>query len=98
MPRKKVRRKHIPQRTCVGCREVLSKRALIRIVRTPNGVQVDPTGKQAGRGAYLHDQKSCWELALKGALSAALKVELSEAEKLYLIAFMSGLPNEEQGG
>ena len=97
MPRKKVRRKHIPQRTCVGCREVLSKRSLIRIVRTPEGVRVDPTGKLAGRGAYLHDQKTCWERALKGALSSALKVELTEEDKEYLIDFMSDLTNEDQG-
>ena len=51
--------KHIPQRTCVGCREVLSKRQLLRIVRTAEGVRVDPTGKLAGRGAYLHDKRSC---------------------------------------
>jgi uncharacterized protein len=95
VPRKKVRRKRVPQRTCVGCREVLSKRALIRIVRTPNGVQVDPTGKKIGRGAYLHDRKSCWEHALKGALSAALKMDLAEIDNQYLTAFMFNLPNEE---
>lgn len=97
MPRKKVRRKHIPQRTCVGCREVLSKRSLIRIVRTPEGVKVDPSGKLIGRGAYLHDRKTCWELALRGALSSALKVELTVEDKASLMAFMSNLPDEEQG-
>lgn len=97
MPRKKVRRKHIPQRTCVGCREVLSKRALIRVVRTPTGVQVDPTGKQIGRGAYIHDRKSCWDRALKGTLSMALKTELTEDESQQLTAFMTSLPNEEPG-
>jgi len=97
VPRKKVRRKHIPQRTCVGCREVLSKRSLIRIVRTPEGVKVDPSGKLIGRGAYLHDRKTCWELALRGALSSALKVELTVEDKASLMAFMSNLPDEEQG-
>jgi hypothetical protein len=42
--------KHIPQRTCVGCREVLPKRALIRVVRTAEGVRIDATSKLAGRG------------------------------------------------
>ena len=97
MPRKKVKRKHVPQRTCVGCKEVLSKRSLIRIVRTPEGIRVDPTRKITGRGAYLHDRRLCWEYALKGALSSALKVELTEEDKAYLIAFMSNLPDEEQG-
>ena len=49
--------KHVPQRTCVGCREVLPKRKMVRLVRTSDGVQIDPTGKLAGRGAYLHDRR-----------------------------------------
>ena len=48
-------KKHVPQRTCVACREVNEKRSLIRIVRGPEGVAVDKTGKMPGRGAYLHD-------------------------------------------
>lgn len=95
MPRRNVRRKHIPQRTCVGCRDVLPKRSLIRIVRLPEGIQVDHTGKQAGRGAYLHDRRSCWERALKGSLANALRIELTTDERAYLQAFMETLSDEE---
>ncbi len=84
--------KHIPQRTCVGCRMVLSKRALIRIVRTTEGVKVDPTGKLAGRGAYLHDQRSCWKIGLKGSLANALKTELNEQDRSTLESFLETLP------
>ena len=95
MAKKPVQRvKHIPQRTCVGCRTVLPKRQLIRIVRSPEGVQVDSTGKLAGRGAYLHDRLSCWERGLKGALAHALKVELAHEERERLQAFMETLPEE----
>lgn len=81
MPRKKgPRRRHVPQRTCVGCRSVLEKRALVRIVRTADGVFVDPTGRLAGRGAYLHDRRSCWERGLKGSLAAGLKTTLTPAD------------------
>ena len=71
--------KHIPQRTCVGCRTVLAKRQLVRVVRNAAGqVSVDATGKAAGRGAYVHNRRSCWEQALTtGALEHALKVRLS---------------------
>jgi predicted RNA-binding protein YlxR (DUF448 family) len=86
--------KHVPQRTCVGCRQVLSKRALIRIVRTPAGIVVDPTGKAAGRGAYLHDSRSCWERAIKGSLAHALRTDLSEQDREALKSFMAGLPAE----
>jgi predicted RNA-binding protein YlxR (DUF448 family) len=78
----------------VGCRQTLSKRQMIRLVRTPLGVQVDPTGKQAGRGAYLHDRRECWELGLKGRLGQALKVELSAEDRERLEAFMRTLPEE----
>ena len=63
-PKRPARRRHVPQRTCIGCRTVLAKRELIRLVRTPDGVFVDPTGRLAGRGTYLHNQRSCWEQAL----------------------------------
>jgi hypothetical protein len=86
--------KHIPQRTCVGCRTVLAKRALVRIVRHADGVQVDPTGKLAGRGAYLHAQRSCWERGLKGALANALKTSLSAEDRQRLEQFISTLPEE----
>ncbi len=91
MVKQQKRLKHIPQRTCVGCREVLSKRELLRIVRTPEGVQLDPTGKLEGRGAYLHDKRSCWEKALKGSLAHALKTELTIKDKSQLIEFMSDM-------
>lgn len=88
--------KHIPQRTCVGCREVLSKRQMLRIVRTTEGVRVDPTGKLAGRGAYMHDQRSCWVRGLKGALAHALKTELTNEDRIRLEEFMNTLPNEAE--
>lgn len=93
--RKTVRRtKHVPQRTCVGCRSVLPKRQLVRVVRTEQGVQVDTTGKLAGRGAYLHDRRGCWERGLKGALAHALKTEIAPEDRERLIAFMELLPDE----
>ena len=97
MSKKPVQRvKHVPQRTCVGCREVLPKRRMIRIVRTAEGVQVDPTGKLAGRGAYLHDRRECWERGLKGALANALKATLTVDEREKLEEFMNALPQDEE--
>jgi predicted RNA-binding protein YlxR (DUF448 family) len=92
-PTKRV--KHVPQRTCVGCRQVLAKRILIRVVRTAEGTRVDSTGKAAGRGAYLHNVRSCWERGLKGALAHALKTEFTDQDREHLRAFMSGLPDEK---
>jgi uncharacterized protein len=93
--KQKSRVKHIPQRTCIGCRETLPKRELMRIVRTPEGVRYDPTGKTDGRGAYLHNKRSCWEQALKGSLAHALKTELSQADKDHLNQILNGLDEGE---
>ena len=97
MTKKPVTRvKHVPQRTCVGCRIVMPKRQMVRIVRGANGVQVDPTGKVAGRGAYLHDRRECWQSGLKGALAHALKVELSKEDRARLEEFAKSLPNDAE--
>jgi len=85
-------KKHVPVRTCVGCREVLSKKELVRIVRMSEGIMVDPTGKLNGRGAYLHSKKECWERARKGSLANALKVVLSKQDIEYLNNYFSNLP------
>lgn len=95
MARKAQKRiKHVPQRTCIGCRKVLSKRELIRIVRTPVGIVIDPTGKINGRGAYLHNIRSCWEQAIKGPINNALRVGLTPADKERLAEFMATLPDD----
>ncbi len=88
------RQKHVPLRTCVVCRQVRGKRELVRVVRTPAGnVQVDLTGKLAGRGAYLCRAQACWGPALKGnRLSAALKAPLTGEDAEALAAFAATLP------
>ena len=79
--------KHMPQRTCVACRKVKSKRELIRLVHTPdNNVEIDTSGKKVGRGAYLCRVWECWEVGLKGnRLEHALRSRLSEDNREQLI-------------
>jgi predicted RNA-binding protein YlxR (DUF448 family) len=67
---------------------------MIRVVRTPDGVIIDPSGKLAGRGAYLHDRRSCWERGLKGALSHALKLKITTEDRERLRAHLEDLPDE----
>jgi hypothetical protein len=54
---------------------------------------VDPTGKIAGRGAYLHQKRSCWEHGMKGVLASALKVELTPEEYERLTNYALSLPD-----
>lgn len=81
----------------MGCRQVNSKRSLIRVVRGPEGVRVDPTGKAPGRGAYVHDQGSCWEAALRGSLARALRTEFSPEVRQELAAYAATLQGEGHG-
>lgn len=81
------RQKRVPWRTCVVCREARAKRQLTRLVRTPEGVQIDTTGKLHGRGAYLCDNVTCWQKAAEGdALGRALKTELTNEERAMIAA------------
>jgi predicted RNA-binding protein YlxR (DUF448 family) len=66
-------------------------------VRTAGGgVEVDETGKKAGRGAYLHKSKECWDRALKGKiLEYALKTAITAEDKVGLQAYADTVESSE---
>jgi hypothetical protein len=68
---------------------------MTRLVRTPEGIQIDLTGKLTGRGAYLHNLRSCWEAGLKGSLGRALRTTISPDDHDHLIAYLESLPEED---
>jgi len=82
------KRKHKPQRMCVACRQSQDKKSLVRLVRMPEGVLVDETGKLPGRGAYLHADPSCWEVGVKKNLQKALRTTLTAADHQRLAAYL----------
>ena len=86
--------RHIPLRTCVGCRSKRDKRDLVRVLRSPEGqLKVDVTGRGAGRGAYLCPNPQCWEQALRRrALNRALRIILTPEEVAQLQAYAQSLP------
>ncbi|MBR3691340.1 MAG: YlxR family protein [Clostridia bacterium] len=61
--------KKTPLRMCLGCREMIPKRDLIRVVRAPEEqggeISLDPTLRSPGRGAYLCSKPECFEKAKK---------------------------------
>lgn len=91
------RPRRLPQRTCVACGNVTGKRDLTRVVRTPGGsVEADPTGKKAGRGAYICSRLECWEAAVaKRRLERSLKTPLSPEDAKALREFAAGLSLSE---
>lgn len=90
--------KHLPQRTCLGCRRVGEKKGLIRLVRAESGsVEVDSSGGKAGRGAYMCPRRACWDLALrKNRLEYALRTKLSSEERSALGEYGRSLPEDSQ--
>ncbi len=89
-----VRRKHIPQRTCIACREAKAKRGLVRLVNHRGEVLIDPRGKLAGRGAYLCPYRECWEAGLKGnRLEHALRTTLTLENRQMLVEYGKNLPS-----
>lgn len=70
-------REKSPQRMCVACRKMFDKRALLRIVRTPDGeVCIDESGKKSGRGAYVCTEEACRNKCAKGLLKKHLSCEI----------------------
>jgi len=91
--------KHVPQRTCIACRETAGKRGLIRVVRTEQGILVDPTGKKAGRGAYIHPTRSCIATVLQSnRLNQALRTNVTAEDRKQLETFLATLPEVEDSG
>jgi predicted RNA-binding protein YlxR (DUF448 family) len=76
----------------VVCRDTDAKRALTRIVRTGEGViEVDPTGRKNGRGAYLCDKQGCWDRALSTPILAkALRTTPDQESLKNLQEFAAG--------
>ena len=74
--------RRVPMRKCVACHQMMGKKQLIRVVRTPEGtVNLDLKGKMAGRGAYLCGSLDCFRLAKKSkafdrALNAPIHSEI----------------------
>jgi predicted RNA-binding protein YlxR (DUF448 family) len=81
--------RHIPQRSCIACGVVKPKRELVRLVKVPGGgVEVDPSGRKAGRGAYLCPAADCWQSGLeKRRLDYVLRTSLSEENRQQLIRY-----------
>jgi predicted RNA-binding protein YlxR (DUF448 family) len=63
---------------CLGCQELVEKKNLTRVVRTPEGdIIIDESGKKAGRGAYLCNNPDCLDKIIKNKqLDRALKIKI----------------------
>ena len=87
--------KKIPQRQCVGCREMKDKNQCLRIVKSSeNKIEIDLTGKKNGRGAYLCKSKECMEKALNNnSLERSFHVAIPDEIKSELLKEMDHIEN-----
>jgi len=85
--------KHIPERTCIGCRKKQAKDKMLRLVfRPPDTVLVDARQNLPGRGAYLCKSRDCWQLARKRrALARAFRTHVPAACYETLTAYFNEL-------
>ena len=95
MEKNNQKKRKIPMRLCLGCNTAKPKKELVRIVKNKDGdIAVDFTGKMAGRGAYICNDKECLakleknkrlQKAFGGAIApeifAQLQKELSDGTK-----------------
>ena len=91
-------KEHVPERTCIACRQIKPKWELVRLVHTPKGdIEIDQRGKKPGRGAYLCKTRGCWELALardrKNRLAHALRTEITPENRVTLAEYSKTLPS-----
>ena len=77
MPKKR----KIPMRMCVGCREMKHKAELMRVVKPQEGdAMIDRVGKAPGRGAYVCESAECLAKAQKSrALERALEAKIEDS-------------------
>ena len=84
--------KHVPQRSCVACRQTRDKRDLVRLVLASGQVEVDLKGRQPGRGVYLCPQYDCWAHGLKGSrIEYGLRSRMSAENRAMLLEYALSL-------
>lgn len=72
--------KKVPMRQCTGCREMKSKKDMIRVIKTAeNEICIDATGRKNGRGAYICPTMDCLKQAMKSrGLERSLKTSIPD--------------------
>lgn len=70
----------IPMRQCTGCREMKSKKEMMRVLKTAEDeIILDTTGKKNGRGAYVCFSMECLEKAIRShGLERSLKASIPD--------------------
>ncbi len=80
-----------PLRMCAVSRELLPKSKLIRLVKTPLGIEIDNKKELSGRGVYIAKSKETIALAKKKkTLSKVFKCNIDESVYTKLEGYIDG--------
>ena len=84
------RQRKIPMRKDIVTGEMLPKKELVRVVKNKeNEVAIDPTGKQNGRGAYIHlDVDNRYTYREEKTFDKAFGIKISDDFYDELIAYV----------
>ncbi len=90
-----MKKKHIPTRMCIACREMRERQELFKLVKIDTGIVVDHLYKMDGRGTYICKDENCIKLAFaKGMLKRSLKAEVDPSLETELLDFINEAKNE----
>lgn len=96
-----MKKKKIPMRRCIGCRESFPQRDLIRLTYDGEYVRVDRDGRARGRGVYLCRNPECIEKARKTRAiqrnyKKDIRQEITDAALDEALAFVKEVVNGEE--
>lgn len=72
--------RHVPLRTCVGCKTAVPQAGLLRLVLVGGRVVADPDRRAPGRGAWVHPTRECLAGAAKGGFARSFRTAVGRAD------------------
>lgn len=90
-----MKKKHIPTRMCIACREMRERQKLFKLVKIDTDIVIDHLYKMDGRGTYICKDENCIKLAFaKGMLKRTLKADVDPGLETELLDFIKKAKNE----
>lgn len=85
-----MKKKHIPTRMCIACREMHERQELLKLVKNDSGIVLDQLYKMDGRGTYICKNENCIKLAFaKGMLKRALKADVDPSLETEILDYIN---------
>ncbi|MBM4371056.1 MAG: YlxR family protein [Deltaproteobacteria bacterium] len=91
--------RHVPERTCIGCRQRRPREALLRLVVAGGHLRVDPARCLPGRGAWLCPSERCFRNAdRRGVVERAFRGAVVPGDASVAALWQEGFASAGEGG